>query len=221
MKWENKDLFTTESVTMTLAPIDSAETKRKHAYKILQDMAELSLADCQFYEDSIRRWIADRRTFTAYEISYAVNGELIQAGKVWLRHAVTGNAVHLLVSIYAETAGYESELVDLGPGRVPRLYYPDEAGRREWKSARIPPTPQRIGKALMSPAPGGTPGRSATMSDIAAYANERRPSVPWKDICSAWKREHPDDPRAKTLTKNKVREAWRRHCGDKRGERSA
>jgi hypothetical protein len=64
-------------------------------------------------------------------------------------------------------------------------------------------------------APLGKPGCRAKTADIAAFANERRPEMSWKDICCAWKREHSDDPRNKDLTASKVREAWRRHYGDK------
>lgn len=62
----------------------------------------------------------------------------------------------------------------------------------------------------------GKPGCKDSTADIAAYGNERRPGMSWKDICNAWKSEHPDDVRSKTLTHHKVREAWRRHYGDKR-----
>ena len=135
---KDKELLTMENAAMTLTPIDPVEAKRKHTYQILQETAGLSLADCQFYEDTARRWIVERLTFTAYEMSYAVNSELIRAGKVRLRHAVTGNAVHALVSIYAGAAGYKSEPIDMKSGRVPRLYYPDAAGRRSWLALHLP-----------------------------------------------------------------------------------
>ena len=66
-----------------------------------------------------------------------------------------------------------------------------------------------------SSAARGKPGRKATSADIAAFANERRPAMSWKEICCAWKREHPKDPRAKDMNPEKVRDAWRRHFGGK------
>jgi hypothetical protein len=205
---------------------DLVDAKRKHAYQILQGTVGLSLADCQFYEDSVYRWIMDRRTFTVYELSRAVNGELIHTGKVWLQHALTRDAVHVLVSIYTESAGYKSQLTNLGGGRVPRLYYPDEAGRREWMSVHLPITSaaardkfaelETLQQSPRSPSESrGKPGRKTTTADIAAFANECRPKMTWKEICSVWKREHCDDKRVEYMTSGKVREAWRRHFGDK------
>ena len=151
------------------------EAKRRHAYELLQRDANLSLADCQFYEDEVRRWITEEHAFTAYEISYAVNSELIRAGKVWLRHNLTRDAVHALISMYAVAAGYESQLVYLGPGRMPRLYYPNDAARQQWEAAHKPATLRAVAKALekitrletllTTPepqrSPAGKPGRKA------------------------------------------------------------
>jgi hypothetical protein len=64
-------------------------------------------------------------------------------------------------------------------------------------------------------ASGGKPGRKAVNADIAAFANERRPGMTWKAIYYAWKREHPNDPRNKDLTPERVRGDWRRHYGGK------
>ena len=64
--------------------------------------------------------------------------------------------------------------------------------------------------------PLGKPGVKDSTADIADYANERRAGMTWKEICSAWKGEHSNDPRNKKLNREKVREAWRRHFGDKR-----
>jgi hypothetical protein len=205
-----------ERLAMTLTSIGLVEAKRKHAYQILQGTAGLSLADCQFYEDSVHRWIAERRAFTAYEISYAVNGELIQAEGVALRHAVTGDAVHVLLSIYTEAAGYTSELINLGGGRMPRLYYPDEAGRQEWMSARMPTTPGAMDKILRARSPRGKrkgkPGRPPQRVELAKFAivrHRRTPPMTWADIAVAWQIAHPNDH----VTVEMVRSAARRWNG--------
>jgi hypothetical protein len=65
----------------------------------------------------------------------------------------------------------------------------------------------------------GKPGRKAVNADIAAFANERRPGISWKEIYYAWKREHPNDPRNKDLTPERIRGDWRRHYGGKDGRR--
>ena len=71
-------------------------------------------------------------------------------------------------------------------------------------------------KSASSPsAPNGRPGRKDSTADIAAFSNGLRPTMSWKGIYYTWKREHPEDPRNKTLTSEKVRNAWRRHFGGK------
>lgn len=67
----------------------------------------------------------------------------------------------------------------------------------------------------------GKPGIKDSTADIAAYANERRPRLSWKQIYRDWKSDYPDDPRNATLNSEKIREAWRRHYGDKRREQSS
>ena len=189
------------------SPVTDPEAIREHAYMLLQRDAKLSLADCKFYEQEIRRLVESNRTFTAHEVSHEVNGRLIQAGRAWLRHTLTGAAVHLLVSLYAGSAGYRSDLVDLGGGRVPRLYYPNEAGRKQWEAAHVSATPE----ALPAPwAPPGKPGRNITTADFAEYANERRPGMTWKEICAAWKKDYPSDPRNEGLAGEGFREACKR-----------
>jgi hypothetical protein len=88
----------------------------------------------------------------------------------------------------------------------------DEAMRR------IADLETRVTSLRPAPASRGKPGRKTVNGDIAEFANERRPGMTWKEICSAWKREHPDDPRNEKLTPEKVRDAWRRHYGDKQRE---
>jgi hypothetical protein len=116
--------------------------------------------------------------------SYAVNSELIRAGKVGLRHNLTRDAVHALISMYAVAAGYQS---------LETLLTTSE--------------PQR--------SPAGKPGRKCTTRDIAIYANERRPEMTWKEICSAWKHDHLDDPRNAKLTGETIRDSCRRQFGNK------
>ena len=193
-----------------IRPVTDPEALREHAYMLLQRDAKLSLADCKFYEQEILRWVEGKHTFTAYEVSHDVNGQLIKAGRAWLRHALTGAAVHLLVSLYGGPAGYRSDPVDIGGGRVPRLYYPDESGRRQWEAAHTPAATQ-TGKPSMPPALPGKPGRKTiTTADLVAYANERRPGITWKDICSGWKKDYPNDLRNKDLTGESFREACKR-----------
>lgn len=59
----------------------------------------------------------------------------------------------------------------------------------------------------------GKPGRPPTMTDIADFANERRPKVMWKDIFDEWKRLHPNDTRE--ITFGKMKEAHARVYGRK------
>jgi hypothetical protein len=162
--------------------------------------------------------------------SYAVNSELIRAGKVGLRHNLTRDAVHALISMYAVAAGFQSQLVYLGPGRIPRLYSPNDAARQQWEAAHKPATLRAVAEALekitrlktllTTPepqrSPAGKPGRKCTTRDIAIYANERRPEMTWKEICSAWKHDHPDDPRNAKLTGETIRDSCRRHFGAKK-----
>lgn len=75
--------------------------------------------------------------------------------------------------------------------------------------------------SLPPSAQAGMPGRNNTTSDIALFAwrqkrraaqcNER---VTWKDIYVEWRQAFPDDTRVKSP--ETVREAYRRHYGDKR-----
>lgn len=69
------------------------------------------------------------------------------------------------------------------------------------------------------PASSGKPGRKTTTADIAAFANGQRPRMTWKEICAAWKRQHPGDQRNGELTAEKVRGAWRRKLRKEHGSR--
>jgi len=118
---------------------NESDSARQEAYKLLQQDAGLSAAGCQVYENEVRRWMDERRTGTAFEISRTVNGKLMQDGTArprQLRHLVTGEAVHRLVSIYFDALGYGKELVDTGGGQKAWLYYADELGRQQWKAAQ-------------------------------------------------------------------------------------
>jgi hypothetical protein len=131
-----------------MKPVTDPEALREHAYMLLQRDAKLLPADCRFYEQEVRQRIETGRAFTADEVSREVNGQLAEAGRTWLRLDQTEAAVHLLVKVYACPAEYRSERIDLGDGRVTPLYYPDEAGRRQWESARIPITQRATAKSL-------------------------------------------------------------------------
>ena len=116
---------TIQEVKMT--PDANPEEVRRNAFDSLQRDAGLSLPECQFYDEEIKRCVDEKRTFTAYQLSYDVNGVLIRSGKVGLRYVMTRNAVHSLLSLYLDAAGYKWSQEDVGEGRKPWLYYPDEA----------------------------------------------------------------------------------------------
>ena len=120
-----------------MTPTINPELVRQHAYELFQQKVNLSLPECQFYEEEIRRWIDEKRAFTAYQVSHTVNGVLIQCGKVGLRYTMTRDAVHAILSLYLDAAGYKSSIEDLGDGRKPWLYYPDEASRMSWLACPV------------------------------------------------------------------------------------
>jgi hypothetical protein len=71
--------------------------------------------------------------------------------------------------------------------------------------ASISPLPRRI---------IGKPGRKNTTKEIAAFAAVRREQGrTWREIFDDWKHHHPDD--AVVKHPDTIREAYRRHYGDK------
>ena len=187
-------------------PLTDPEAVRKHAYLLLQRDAQLSLADCQFYEQEVRLLVESGRSFTAYEVSWEVNGRLIQAGRAWLQHTLTGAAVHILVSLYSGVAGYRSDLVDLGGGRVPRLYYPDETEREQWLAAHLPSSLQARGRRRRIKGKPGRPAKRLALGRFARARRRRKPPMKWGDIRIEWLALHSDN----TVTVNVVRSAARR-----------
>jgi hypothetical protein len=97
---------------------------------------------------------------------------------------------------------------------------PDIAALLSDAMQRIADLEARVTSLRPPPAARGAGGRPAVNLDIAAFANRHRPAMTWKDICRAWKHEHPHDPRNEKLRAEHVRDAWRRHCGRK-GKRHA
>lgn len=63
------------------------------------------------------------------------------------------------------------------------------------------------------PSAPGRPGRKNETHDIAVFANERRPTMTWDEIHRQWIRVRQDDKRF--MTKERIREAHRRHFGNK------
>lgn len=59
----------------------------------------------------------------------------------------------------------------------------------------------------------GSPGRKNETQDIADFANARLPRMTWDQIHQDWLRSYPNDKRV--VSKETIREAWRRHYGDK------
>ena len=90
-------------------------------------------------------------------------------------------------------------------------------GKRGGKAkAGRKPSPEVAEVAVETSSPSGKPGRPAKTRDIAKFANtlrKRKQPKSWSDILVDWKAKHPDDDRVKDW--QAVREAWRRHFGDK------
>ena len=199
----------------TTPPAADPQAVRQHAYEILQRDAKLSSAECQFYEEEVRRWIDEKRTFTAYDVSYAINGVLRRSGKVGLRHAVTRDAVKAFLSLYLDNAGYKSSIEDLGDDRRPRLYYPDEAVRLSWLAAQMPTA--SLLKELAAPAPAGKHGRKRN-EEVAMWANLRRwQGWTWPRIAKEGETLHPD----LQLSWRAIYMLWSRAYGKKAGEQAA
>ena len=75
-------------------------------------------------------------------------------------------------------------------------------------------------RVSVSPAPRrivGKPGRCNSTKDIADYAADRKAEMTWNEIFHEWKGTRPDDSRVKSAAT--IREAYRRHYGDKAGKR--
>lgn len=81
-----------------------------------------------------------------------------------------------------------------------------------------------LGRALIAlpvhpaPAANGRPGRKNTTSDIADFALARRKmGMTWKDVFREWQTAFKSDKRMRTS--HQIREAYRRHHGDKSKQR--
>ena len=161
-------------------------------------------------KDEIQTYITAKRPYTTGDIIHAMWCKCYEVKKPSLPF----EEISRLARLYAHEAGWRVRTIDLRDGTT-ALHYPTERTFRAWLQENVP---HAMEIAVRRPT-GGKLGRDDTTADIAAYANERwQKHMRWKDICSVWKREHPADLRAKTLTSDKVREAWRRHYGDKRRE---
>ena len=71
-------------------------------------------------------------------------------------------------------------------------------------------------KSLALPASRGKPGRKPSTTDIAQFANERRPKLTWKEISTLIGKDSIRTTRElATMTSENIREAWRRYYGKK------
>ena len=176
------------------------------------DESRRELAEAkQMCEDIIQGYIRDRRPYLTSDIIQTMYDKSCERRK----RGLPSDEISRLARLHADKAGWRVRSVDLRSW-TKDLHYPTEPAFRIWLQENMP---HALEIAVRRPTKG-KPGREDTTADIAAYANERKqPGVYWKDICAAWKREHPHDPRGKMLTWQKVREAWRRHYGDKQLER--
>jgi hypothetical protein len=162
-------------------------------------------------EDEIAVYITDRLAFMLRDIVWAINRKCCDLKM----RALSSEEIHRLARLHAKAAKWQVRTLDLRD-KATALFYPSKRAYRDWLRKNMPHALEIAGCRPTE----GKPGRKTTMDDIAAYADERKHSMYWKDICSAWKRDHPHDPRTKALTSKQVRDAWRRHYGDKRPERS-
>ncbi len=118
---------------------------------------------------------------------------------------------------YPRTVHSASMLPEQQPAAVESQDGRDFAAMLDAAVKRIADLEAVVKSSRPPPAARGKPGRKPVNADIAAFANERRPGMTWKAIYYAWKREHPNDPRNKDLTPEKVRGDWRRHYNGKDG----
>ena len=71
-----------------------------------------------------------------------------------------------------------------------------------------------------APAKPGKPGRKLETFDVAVFAQERRdmkPQMTWDEIYRDWMRTYPNDKRV--TSSEIIRDAFRRHFGDKSKDR--
>lgn len=76
---------------------------------------------------------------------------------------------------------------------------------------RVPPVQTELELRRTFSEKIGKPGRPTTTRDLAEFAYDRRPLLPWKEIAVEWKRLNPQDTRKITL--NKIKDAYRRAYG--------
>ena len=161
-------------------------------------------------EQEIQTNITAKRPYTTGDIVHALYCKWCKARKRSLPFEETAR----LARLHAERAGWRVRTLDLRDS-TSVLHYPTEHAYLAWLRVNMPHALQIASRRPVK----GRGGREDTTADVASFANDRKSDMTWKDICSAWKRTHPNDPRSGELTWKKVREAWRRHYGDKRRER--
>jgi hypothetical protein len=79
-----------------MRPTTDPQAVLQHAYELLQQEAQLSAAECQFYEEEIRRWIDERRAFITRMRLHACPGWLpsyrpLRCCRNWLHRHLRAN----------------------------------------------------------------------------------------------------------------------------------
>ena len=161
-----------------------------------------------------------------YPTSKAAKAEWCKEKLEWMEQP-NANLIHdrVIFDIYADIRGHAQELCsDAEFAReffvLERLWYgPDDPWLRNFVKKKLKRL-RRVCRRQLTPR--GKPGRPETMKDVAKFANIRRnrkkPTI-WKQIASEWLKEHPDDPRFKSVAHQtvvrRIYDAHRRHFGDK------